>query len=153
MARLELFGRNDYGGCENFRGQVKPAVKNQSADSRAERAETERHFAELRHKAEDAAEKAFKTAVADELYDKIHKELNELSIQLAFAEIRNAADAEKISERISALETQGDERLKLLGLSKADFTPNYACKKCNDTGYDKNGKPCECMKKFIATLR
>ncbi len=138
---------------ENIARQSAPTVKNQSADSRAERAETERHFAELRHKAEDAAEKAFKTAVADELYGKIHKELNELSIQLAFAEIRNAADAEKISERISALETQGDERLKLLGLSKADFTPNYACKKCNDTGYDKNGKPCECMKKFIATLR
>ena len=48
------------------------------------------------------------------------------------------------------LETEGEKRLKELKIDKADFTPRYLCKICGDTGYDKNGKPCGCMKKFIA---
>lgn len=116
------------------------------------RAEIERHYYDLRHAAEERAEKALAAATADEVYGGIKKELNELAIKLAFAEIRDKKQATEISARIEELEAQGEKRLKELKIDKSDFTPRYSCKICNDTGYDKSGKPCECLKKFIAEI-
>ncbi|MDE7082584.1 MAG: DnaD domain protein [Clostridia bacterium] len=117
------------------------------------RVEVERHYYDLRHTAEENAERTLKRATADEVYGGIRKELNELSIKLAFAEIRDKSEAEKISAVIKELEAKGDERLSELAISKDDFTPHYSCTICNDTGYDKSGAPCECMKKFISGLK
>ncbi|MDE6001120.1 MAG: hypothetical protein K2G96_02215, partial [Clostridia bacterium] len=116
-------------------------------------AEIERHYYDLRHAAEDAAEKALSKAKADKIYGEIYKEISDLSIKLAFAEIHGGDESKGINERIKALEVEGDKRLAKMGINKADFTPRYSCKICNDTGYDKNGNPCECMQKFIKTLR
>ena len=127
-----------------------PAYKTANSDSRSERAAAEAHFYELRHTAEDKAEKALRAATSDEIYGDIHRQLNELAIELAFAEIRDAEKAESISGKISLLEADGDKRLKELGINKADFTPRYTCQKCNDTGYGKDGTPCECMLKFLS---
>ncbi len=113
-------------------------------------AQIEQHYYDLRHAAEERAEKAVATATADEIYGKIRKEIGELSIQLAFAEINDPEKAEKLMQRLNELETEGEKRLKELKIDKADFTPRHLCKICGDTGYDKNGKPCGCMKKFIA---
>lgn len=113
-------------------------------------AQIEQHYYDLRHAAEERAEKAVATATADEIYGKIRKEIGELSIQLAFAEINDPEKAEKLTQRLNELETEGEKRLKELKIDKADFTPRHLCKICGDTGYDKNGKPCGCMKKFIA---
>ena len=128
-------------------------VNKQTTDSRADKAEIERHFYDLRHLAEDKAERALNRAVADPVYGKIHKEINELSIQFAFAQLKDQSEAEKLSAKIGELEKAGDERLKALGMNKEDFVPKYSCTKCNDTGYDKNGRPCDCMKKFINGLK
>ena len=117
------------------------------------KADIERHYYELRHNAEDRAEKVLNTALADEIYGSIRRQLNELTISLAFAEVRSPNDAESISEQIRKLEADGDKRLKELCIDKADFKPRYSCKICNDTGYDKNGSPCSCMKKFISGLK
>ena len=116
------------------------------------RAEIERHYYDLRHEAEARAEKTLAAATADEIYGNIRKQLNELSITLAFAEIQSPARAKEMSEQMQLLEEQGDARLRQLKIDKADFTPRYLCKICNDTGYDAHGKPCECMKKFIDKL-
>lgn len=113
-------------------------------------AQIEQHYYDLRHAAEERAEKAVAAATADEIYGKIRKEIGELSIQLAFAEISNPAKAKELTQRLNELETEGEKRLKELKIDKADFTPRYLCKICGDTGYDKSGKPCGCMKKFIA---
>ncbi len=126
---------------------AKPAV----SDKRTDKAAIEQHFYDLRHKAEYAAETALAGATADEIYGEIYKELNALSINLAFAEAKNS-DTSEIKKRIKKLETDGDKRLGELAISKSDFTPRYSCKKCNDTGYLENGSPCDCMKKFISTL-
>lgn len=128
-------------------------VNKQTTDSRADKAEIERHFYDLRHLAEDKAERALNRAVADPVYGKIHKEINELSIQYAFAQLKDQTEAEKLSAKIGELEKAGDERLKTLGMNKEDFVPKYSCTKCNDTGYDEHGRPCECMKKFINGLK
>lgn len=133
----------------------KPAGKNKylPSDSRVERAEIERHYYDLKHSAEDAAEKALIKAKADAVYGEIYDKINTLTIQLAFAEVKDANQAAKLSATLKELELQGDKRLKELGMDKSQFIPEYHCKKCNDTGYDKDGKPCECMKQFIKTLQ
>ncbi len=131
------------------------AVRQNSAPSSAAhslKADVEKHFYDLRHFAEDKAEKALNAALADSEYGNIKRQLNELAISLAFAEIRDASKAENISKQIEKLEADGDKRLKELCIDKSDFTPKYSCKKCNDTGYTSDGSPCECMKKFISTL-
>ncbi len=127
-------------------------VQSSAAENRISRAEIERHYYDLRHMAEDFAERALKRALSDEAYAKIHKKINELSIDLAFAELRDVNESKRIAKQISQLEADGDIRLKELNIDKADFTPKYSCKNCNDTGYDKQGKQCQCLKKFISSL-
>lgn len=41
--------------------------------------------------------------------------------------------------------------LQKLGLTRADITPNYVCKKCNDTGVV-NNQTCQCVQKLEAKL-
>ena len=109
----------------------------------------ERHFANLRNAAEQKAENSFKKALNDKIYSELYKKLNSLNIKLAFTELRDENEAKKLSEEIEKLEIQADARLKELKINKNSFEPNYSCKICNDTGYDKNGKQCDCLIKFI----
>lgn len=127
-------------------------IKPNQTDRKTDNAVIERHYSDLRHAAEDKAEKNLQRATADRQYGEIYSKLKELSIELAFAEICDTKKAESISEQINNLEIKGDARLSELGISKDDFVPHYVCKKCNDTGFDKNGNPCDCMKKFISSL-
>lgn len=133
---------------------ISPATaKPAQSSERDMRVEVERHYYDLRHTAEEKAERTLQRATSDGVYGSIRKQLNELSIKLAFAEIRDRSEAEKISAVIKELEKQGDERLSELAISKDDFTPHYSCAICNDTGYDKSGAPCKCMKKFISEFK
>ena len=129
------------------------SVQTAAPSAATSKADIERHYAALRHTAEDKAEKTLNTALADDIYASIRKQLSELTISLAFAEVKSPADTESISKQIKKLEADGDKRLQELCIDKADFTPKYSCKMCNDTGYDKNGSPCSCMKKFISSLK
>ncbi len=128
-------------------------VRQHPSSAHATKADVEKHYYDLRHYAEAKAEKTLNNALADSVYGDIRKQLNELAISLAFAEVRDAEKAEGISQQIKKLEADGDRRLKELCIDKADFTPKYSCKICNDTGYAKDGSPCECMKKFIASIK
>lgn len=133
-----------------------------SADKIAERAVSsaaaydkaaiEQHYFDLRHSAEVAAENALKRATSDSVYGEIHAKLRKLSIDLAFAEVESPEKAATIGMQILQLEKEGDERLKALGIDKKSFTPQYSCKICNDTGYDKNGLPCQCLKRFLQSV-
>ncbi len=109
----------------------------------------ERHYYDLRAEAKNRAEQAMAKAMEDKVYKEIKKQLNSLSIKLAFAEVYNEEDVETITKRIAQLEKDADDRLRYLGFSKTDFEPKYKCSICNDTGYDKDGKQCECLKRFI----
>lgn len=129
-----------------------PQTKPAAPDKTVAKAEIERHYYDLRHAAEERAEKALNTATADEIYGNIRRQYNELSIQFAFAD-DGSEIAEKLEKQIAELDLKADERLKELCIDKADFTPRYSCKKCNDTGYTPDGSPCDCLKKFISTLK
>ena len=139
--------------ADKIAAQTPTAVKTAAPASRDGRAEIERHYYELRHAAEDRAEKALAKATADSVYNGIRKELNDLAIKLAFAEIRDKNLAKELSESIEELENKADKRLKELNIDKSEFTPSYSCPICNDTGYDKFGNPCECMDRFIKSMK
>ena len=128
-------------------------VQSDKNDLGITKAKIEQHFYELRNKAEDAAEAALAKATSDATYGTIRRELNELSIELAFAEIKSDPKVANISKKIAELEKKGDKRLAELNINKSDFTPNYSCKICNDSGYTQDGKPCVCMKKFIEDIK
>ena len=108
----------------------------------------ERHYAELRQLAEYRAEKARAEAEKDAEYHSLKKNIDYLNIKLAFAEARGE-NTEKIAAEIAADEKKAADRLNILGIDSSQFTPHYNCAICNDTGYDSNGTPCPCMKKFI----
>ncbi len=112
----------------------------------------EKHYSALRQAAETKAERALQHAMEDESYAKIKRESDDLSIKYAFALVRDAANADALKKRLDELEAAGAKRLKELGINRDSFTPHYACKICNDTGYDQNGRPCECLERFLKTL-
>lgn len=123
----------------------------QTNDGSAFRAQIEQHYYDLRHKAENSAEELKKRALRDKTYNKLHKQLNKLTIEKSFA-IARGNSSEEIQLQISELEERANKRLAELGINKADFEPRYSCTACNDTGYDSRGKPCKCLKQFIKTL-
>ena len=120
-----------------------------SANSYDKKAMIESHYAELRRIAEEKADNTFKTAMQDETYSALYKEINSLNIKLAFCELKDEKTANEIKKTLEKLEIEADERLKALGIDKDDFVPKYKCEKCKDTGYDKGGKQCECFKVLL----
>lgn len=118
-----------------------------------DRSVIERHYADLRQIAEGRAERALNSALADPTYNALHKKLNSLNIDMAFAESRGDGTDKDIAAEIDETNRAADERLVELNIDKADFVPHYSCKICNDTGYDAEGNPCRCLKEFMDDYR
>lgn len=113
-----------------------------------EKTDRERYYSALRQKAQSRAEKALSKANENPLFKETEKKLSRMEISLAKAEL-NAP------EKLPALQAEKrklwEEKRALLadmGISEEDLFPHYACKKCNDTGFMKNGKMCDCYKKI-----
>lgn len=121
-------------------------------DGQELRAQIERHYYSLRHRAEERAERALAAATNDKEYGALRKRLNNLAFEIPLTEIREPAKAAKLTEEQLELEAKADKRLLALGIDKAELTPHYQCSVCNDTGYDSGGNPCKCLKQFIKTL-
>ena len=130
---------------------IPPADEGDALPSGGEssKAVIERHYYDLRAAAKARAEKALAKAMKDEEYAAIRKQLGSLSIKLAFAEVNDEDKAKQLSDKIAELKKRAKARLSSLGLSEDDFTPRYKCTLCNDTGYDSQGRQCECLKRFI----
>lgn len=114
----------------------------------------DKYYREMRNYAEDVAEANRKTAFADPEY----KRLNSLMIDKIFAEARasNAhapADIKKKQAELKQIEQLMTARLRELGLTKEDLSPQYNCKICNDTGYIETGQRCQCYKKMFGRRR
>ena len=142
------------GYLDNDQNREKPPARERSGGqggepSRELKTLIERHYYDLRNKAEERAEAMREKALRDKTYCDIEKQYNAVVIKLAFVELKNPQEARELEAQRAALEVKGDKRLKVLGISKIDFTPRYKCNICNDTGYDRGGAPCECLKRFI----
>lgn len=125
------------------------APRNPADGGESKRAIIERHYYDLRAAAKARADRALAKAMKDPEYAETRKQLNSLSIKQAFAEVNDDRSAARISAQISELTARAQTRLNALGLKPDDFVPHYKCKLCNDTGYDAEGRQCECLQRFI----
>lgn len=124
----------------------------ESAEAERQKILIERHYYDLRHRAQEKAEAAAAKAAADPEYSRLRDEIGKISMELGIAEFKSPEKVGVLTEKLSNLESLSEKRLKELNLKKDDLSPEYSCKICNDTGYDEHGKPCVCMLEFIKTL-
>lgn len=109
--------------------------------------EREEWYRARRERAEDVAEFNRKKAEALDGYAEDLKQVKRLEIASAKAEASGTVnDTADISSELSRLREKLKQRLASIGLTEADLLPQYSCKKCNDTGFLPNGKPCNCYR-------
>lgn len=104
-----------------------------------------KEFERRREIAISKAQKNLESAMELDGFKAVYSRLNSIEKDLAFAEI--SEDNEKLNilenEKKSLLEKQR-KLLKEIGLTEKDLSPDYKCKKCNDTGYV-GTKKCDCF--------
>lgn len=119
----------------------------QSAEEQA-RARAE-WYRQRRERAEEVAEYNRSKAEAIDGYTEDLKEMKRLEIAAAKAEASGSVDCSgNILSELSRLRERLKTRLASVGLSEDDLHPKYYCKKCSDTGFLSNGKPCDCYEKL-----
>ena len=123
--------------------------KKQSEDKDAAlRKKVQTYYFNLRERAQDKAEHYLRLARRDEDFKKNEDSLKASEIRLAKAEALGG-DASAAEKELSSLKAERKTLLKKLGITEEMLTPQYKCKICNDTGFDKNGNVCACYKKFV----
>lgn len=106
----------------------------------------EEWYRERRDRAEEVADKNRQRA--DEHCGDEMRDVKRLEITLAKAESEGMTECVKANAFALASARERLERsLADIGLTENDLKPQYSCKKCNDTGFLSNGKPCNCYEK------
>ena len=93
-------------------------------------------FEELEKSKDDAELNATKIEYFlnhNEKYYQLTCEINELTRKMAYNSYKGL-DFSKLKKEYDTKLKQRQKVLKELGYSLSDMKPNYACKKCNDTG-------------------
>lgn len=120
-----------------------PAIK--ALDEKTDR---ERYYSTLRQKAQSKAELALQKANQNPLFKETEKKLSRMEISLAKAELTSPEKLPSLLEEKRSLLAEKHALLADMGISEEDLTPRYHCEKCNDTGFMKNGKMCDCYQKI-----
>ena len=133
---------------ENY-ADIIEGVHDDKASAEEQARERAEWYRERRERAEEIAEYNRRKAEAIDGYAEDLKEMKRLEIAAAKAEAGGSVD---YSGNILSELVRLREKLKTLlyegGLTEEDLQPKYHCKKCSDTGYLPNGKPCDCYEKF-----
>ena len=123
--------------------------KQQREEREAElRKKVQNYYRNLRERAIDRAELYKKIANADEAFRKNEEAIKATEIRLAKAEALGGETAEA-EALLRQLKEERAEILARLSLREEMLVPQFRCKLCNDTGFDKDGSVCECYKKFV----
>ena len=104
-------------------------------------------YAQRRQRAEAIADRNKKKATADSEYKRVMIQLARVAFDEGCAE--DSGDKQKIDNcaaRRAELERQRIVILNRLGLKPEDLDTHYHCSKCNDTGFDRRGRLCDCYK-------
>lgn len=112
------------------------------------RAEHSRYYSKLREKAQNRADSARQKANANPRYKQVSKELKILEKPLAEAELYEPDKLPALKERQTALSREGQAILATMGLKESDLFIQHYCKKCQDTGFVRNGAACDCYRKY-----
>ena len=108
-----------------------------------------REYERRRRFAISTAEDNVEKAMAIEGFSKIYSRLNSIERDFAFAEM--GGDDELVAKyelEQKELLAKQDQLLSTIGLSAKDLLPNFACDKCNDSGYIGTNR-CDCYEKFL----
>ncbi len=111
------------------------------------KADRERYYALLREKALAKADKRTQTANKNERFKEISAQLAGMEIALAKAEVFEPNKLPSLQEQKKALLDERRTILSGMGIDEAELSPQFACKKCSDTGFLENGVACDCYKK------
>lgn len=129
---------------------ARPAFRTaENADKSAEfKKKVQSYYFNLRERAQDKAAYYLSVARHNPDFCKNEEELRSAEIQLAKAEALGG-DGAALAQNLTQLKKQRAALLVSMRLSEDKLTPQYRCKKCRDTGFDKNGNVCDCYKKFV----
>lgn len=94
--------------------------------------------------AEAKAQAALNILMGYDDYRLLDEQIRMQTLIAARAEYSKSKDLTLEKEKLTALELEKDELTLSHGFSKKDLTPDYACKKCNDSGYV-DGQICKCL--------
>ena len=170
LFKMDLIARTVRGEnkhCENeFTVQLKTLRKYEKADRRAKRraasktmdkntslidaanakAERERFYALRRADADRISEKNQAKANENIQYREIARRLRDLEFELAKAELLDPANLPKLKLEKARLSKTSLDLLAKMNLKPEDLEPQWACKKCSDTGYLPDGIACDCYR-------
>ena len=114
-----------------------------SADARTER---ERYYAPLRRRAAARAEQAKAEAEKDAEFSEAERAIKKGEIELAKAEVFAPETMPSLMKAMNEAKKRRAAAMVRLGFTEQDFVPQYACKKCSDTGFLPDGRMCDCYK-------
>ncbi len=120
---------------------VNPTVEAINAKS-----DRERYYALLREKAQTRAERFLAKANGNARFKAISAELSKMEISLAKAEVFEPTALPRLTEQKHELLTERKQILESLGIDEKELQPQFACKKCSDTGFLPSGAACNCYK-------
>lgn len=129
----------------DFRDKPKSSA-NPVIDAINAKAEREKWYAERQAKAESVAYAYQRTAKANKRFVELERELAKMNLELAKAEVAGADNLIALREYQEQLKEERGRILKKLGIEESQLQPQYACSKCNDSGFMEDGRACDCYK-------
>ncbi len=115
-----------------------------AADAKTDR---DKFYAERRAKAQASAEKFFALASKNARFKELTKALSNMELSLAKAELYDPNTLPALQKEQADMQTERGAILQGLGIEEWQLTPQYVCKKCNDTGFMGSGAACKCYEK------
>ncbi|MBQ2740733.1 MAG: DnaD domain protein [Clostridia bacterium] len=119
------------------------AASIEAANAKAAR---EKYYADKREKALSVADRYEAKANSNPRFGAIEKALSKMNIELAKAELYAPDTLPNLKEQQTKLLCERLEILAALGIEEWQLSPQFACKKCSDTGFVENGASCDCYK-------
>ena len=128
------------------RSTAKSGYTNPSIEAANAKSDRERYYALLREKAQSRAEKFLSKANGNHRFKEITSELSKMEIALAKAEVFEPQNLPALQDKKKALLQERKDILSGLEISEQDLLPQFACKRCSDTGFLPSGTACNCYK-------
>ena len=126
---------------------MRPTARRSSARTSSAK-KIESYYFNLRERAEDRAEHYRKIANANEAFRTNEDAIKANEIRLAKAEALGG-DTAGPAAALDELRRERAALLKQMDLTEEMLVPQYRCKKCSDTGFDKDGNVCDCYRESV----
>ena len=134
------------GSSAATRGGVRSGYVNPAIEAANAKSERERYYALLREKAQTRADRFAAKANGNARFKEIAARLSKMEIELAKAEVFEPTRLPVLNKEKTELFAERKEILAGLGIDESDLVPKFACGKCSDTGFLKDGSACDCYK-------